>query len=208
MSRIAYVNGRYLPHAHAQVHVEDRGYQFADSVYEVCEVRGGKLVDAPRHLDRLERSLSALRIAMPKSRAALVLVLHEVVSQNRVGDGMVHLQVSRGVARRDHGFPAGAVKSSVVVTARALDCAAADARAAKGVAVITLPDTRWAHVGIKTTALTANVLARQAAREAGAFEAWFVDQAGNVVEGAATTGRFSEPGLYPLNNRRSLLLSS
>lgn len=106
MSRIAYVNGRYLPHADASVHVEDRGYQFADGVYEVCEVLGGRLVDERRHLDRLDRSLRALRIAAPMSRPALGAVLREVVRRNGVRDGMVYLQVTRGVARRDHAFPA------------------------------------------------------------------------------------------------------
>ena len=105
MSRIAYVNGRYLPLRDAKVHVEDRGYQFADGVYEVCEVRGGRLIDERRHLDRLERSLGELRIRMPMSRAALGVVLREVVARNRIGYGIVYLQISRGVARRDHAFP-------------------------------------------------------------------------------------------------------
>lgn len=186
MSRIAYVNGQYTPHAHAQVHVEDRGYQFSDGVYEVCEVRGRCLIDAPRHLDRLERSLSEMRIAMPMARRSLELTLGEVVRRNRIQDGMVYLQVTRGVARRDHGFSAGMSAPALVITARALDPAAGDARASKGVSVITLPETRWKRVDIKTVGLVPNVLARQAARDAGAFEAWFVDADGRIVEGAAT----------------------
>ena len=185
MSRIAYVNGRYVPHGAAFVHIEDRGYQFADSVYEVCEVLRGELVDAPRHLARLKRSLGELRIAAPMAEAALILVLREVAARNRVANGYVYLQVTRGVARRDHAFPSPAVRPSVVVTARALSDAKRAATAAKGVAVITLPDLRWKRVDIKTTGLTANVMARQAAREAGAAEAWFVDADGFVTEGAA-----------------------
>src|SRR5208282_5639712 len=109
MSRIAYVNGRYLPMRDAMIHVEDRGFQFADGVYEVCEVRGGRLIDERRHLDRLERSLDALRIRMPMSRAALAIILREVVASNRIGYGIVYLQITRGVARRDHAFPAADV---------------------------------------------------------------------------------------------------
>jgi len=105
MSRIAYVNGRYLPLRDAKVHVEDRGYQFADGVYEVCEVRGGRLIDERRHMARLQRSLAELRIRMPMSIAALGVVLREVVARNRIGYGIVYLQITRGVARRDHAFP-------------------------------------------------------------------------------------------------------
>ena len=106
MSRIAYVNGRYLPRRDATVAVEDRGYQFADGVYEVCEVRGGRLIDERRHMERLARSLAELRIGVPMPPAALGVVLHEVVRRNRVRDGIVYLQITRGVAKRDHAFPA------------------------------------------------------------------------------------------------------
>lgn len=186
MSRIAYVNGRYLPHRDASVHVEDRGYQFADGVYEVCEVRGGKLIDERRHLDRLDRSLKELRIAAPMSRAALATVLRETVRRNLVRDGLVYLQVTRGVARRDHGFPAASVPPSLVVTARSANFAKSDATAAAGIKIITLPENRWDRVDIKTVGLLPNVLAKQAAREAGATEAWFVDANGCVTEGAST----------------------
>ena len=186
MSRIAYVNGRYLPHRDASVHVEDRGYQFADGVYEVCEVWNGQLVDERRHLDRLERSLRELRIDSPMSRAALGLVLREVVRRNGVTDGMVYLQVTRGVARRDHPFPPPGTPPSVVVTARRSDRKAQDALARQGVAVITVPENRWPRVDIKSVSLLPNVLAKQMAREAGAREAWFVDADGYVTEGAST----------------------
>jgi D-alanine transaminase len=186
MSRIAYVNGRYLPHRGAMVHVEDRGYQFSDGVYEVCEVRGGRLVDARRHLARLTRSLAELRIRMPMPLAALGIVLREVVARNRVGYGIVYLQVTRGVARRDHAFPAPEVRPSVVVTARSLNAARNEALAAQGIAVVSVPDNRWGRVDIKTIGLLPNVLARQAALDQGARDAWFVDKDGAVTEGAST----------------------
>jgi D-alanine transaminase len=185
MSRIAYVNGRYLPMRDAAVHVEDRGYQFGDGVYEVCEVRGGRLIDERRHLDRLKRSLAELRIRLPMSPAALGIVLREVIAKNRIGYGIVYLQVTRGVARRDHAFPAPEVPPSVVVTARALNSARNEALAATGIAVVSVPDNRWGRVDIKTIGLLPNVLARQAAIERGARDAWFVDKDGNVTEAAS-----------------------
>ena len=186
MSRIAYVNGRYLPHRGAVVHVEDRGYQFSDGVYEVCEVRGGRLVDERRHLARLTRSLAELRIRMPMPLAALGIVLREVVARNRIGYGIVYLQVTRGVARRDHAFPAPEVRPSVVVTARSLNAARNEALAAQGIAVVSVPDNRWGRVDIKSIGLLPNVLARQAALDQGARDAWFVDKDGAVTEGAST----------------------
>jgi D-alanine transaminase len=186
MTRVAYVNGRYRPHREAMVHVEDRGYQFADGVYEVCEVRGGRLVDERRHLARLKRSLDELRIDLPMSPAALGIVLRETVRRNRVRDGLVYLQVTRGVARRDHAFPPAGTAPAMVVTARSLDPARGERTAAGGIAVITVPDTRWARVDIKSVSLLPNVLAKQAAREMGAREAWFVDAEGFVTEGSSS----------------------
>lgn len=185
MSRIAYVNGRYLPHAQAKVAVEDRGFQFADGVYEVCEVRGGRLVDEDRHCARLDRSLNALRISRPMSQQALSVVLRETIRRNRVRDGTVYLQITRGVARRDFPFPADA-QPSIVVTARSNDRARLDQQASEGIAVITVPDIRWQRVDIKSVALLPNVLAKQAAREQGAREAWMVDAKGRVTEGASS----------------------
>jgi D-alanine transaminase len=185
MSRIAYVNGRNLPMRDAMVHIEDRGYQFGDGVYEVCEVRGGRLIDARRHLARLERSLDALRIRAPMSPNALGVVLRETVARNRIGYGIVYLQVTRGVARRDHAFPAPEVPPSLVVTARPLNRTRNEALAAKGIAVVSVPDNRWGRVDIKTIGLLPNVLARQAAIEQGARDAWFVDKDGAVTEAAS-----------------------
>jgi D-alanine transaminase len=186
VSRIAYVNGRYLRRSEAAVNIEDRGYQFADGVYEVCEVRCGRLVEERGHLERLLRSLKELRIAEPMSLAALGAVMRETVRRNRVRNGIVYVQVTRGVARRDHAFPSAPVRPAVVVTATRLDFAKMDAMAAEGIAVVTMPDNRWDRVDIKSIALLPNVLAKQAAREQGAREAWFVDKDGRVTEGSSS----------------------
>jgi D-alanine transaminase len=184
MSRIAYVNGRYLPHGEASVHIEDRGYQFADGVYEVIAVQGGALIDEALHLARLDRSLGELRIAAPMSRRALSLVLRELLRRNRIGDGFVYLQVTRGVAPRDHPFPAHTNPSLVITTRRAR--AANPKTLSEGIRVITIPDIRWARCDIKSIGLLPNVLGKQQAREAGAFEAWQVDADGMVTEGTST----------------------
>ena len=186
MSRIAYVNGRYRYLRDACVNVEDRGYQFADGVYEVCEIRGGKLVDFPRHMARLQRSLRELRIAEPMPLSALGIVMHEIVRRNHVTYGLVYLQVTRGVARRDHAFPPNVVKPSVVVTARALNYAKNQQTAASGIKVVTVPENRWPRVDIKSISLLPNVLAKQEAREKGAYEAWYVDGDGFITEGASS----------------------
>jgi D-alanine transaminase len=186
MSRIAYVNGRYVAHRDAMVHVEDRGYQFSDGVYEVCEVRDGRLVDERRHVDRLMRSLGELKIDMPMSRAALAVVLRETVARNRVRDGIVYIQITRGVARRDHAFPPPGTKPALVVTARSIERSRGETEAAKGVSVVSVPESRWARVDIKSVSLLPNVLAKQVAREQGAREAWFVDKDGFVTEGSSS----------------------
>lgn len=186
MSRVAYVNGQYVPHSQACVHIEDRGYQFADGVYEVCEIWNGNIVDERRHLDRLERSLRELSMDAPMGRPALSMIMREVIRRNRVRNGLVYLQVTRGVARRDHYFPAAGTPPALVITARSADPRAADKAAETGCAVITVPENRWERVDIKTIGLLPNVLAKQKAREQGAKEAWFVDRDGNVTEGGST----------------------
>ena len=192
MSRIAYVNGRYVPHDGAQVHIEDRGYQFSDGVYEVAAVCRGRVVDEEPHLDRLERSLQALRMDLPLPRRALRLVIREVLRRNRVRDGMVYLQVTRGVAARDHPFP-DAAEGALVLTARpiAWPRTAADDR---GADVISLPDQRWGRCDVKSVSLLPNVLGKQSARERGAFEAWFIDPDGYVTEGASTNAWLVDEG--------------
>ncbi|WP_298747277.1 D-amino-acid transaminase [uncultured Brevundimonas sp.] len=186
MSRVAYVNGQYRPHAEATVHVEDRGFQFADGVYEVWSVFDGRMADFDGHMTRLHRSLDELRIPIPMTRTALERVLKETVRRNRVREGLVYIQVTRGTARRDHPFPPEGTPPSVVVTARSLPLSKGNAAAAKGVAVITHPDIRWGRCDIKTVGLLPNVLAKQAARERGAAEAWMVDEMGLVTEGSST----------------------
>lgn len=184
MPRITYVNGRYVPHREAAVHVEDRGHQFADAVYEVLPVAGGRLHHLEQHLDRLGRSLGALAIAWPLQRRVLPLILARVVRLNRVTDGLVYLQVSRGVAPRNHYFPADTAPS-LVVSAWSHKGPSAE-QVEKGVAVATRPDQRWKHPDIKTVGLLPNLLARQSAKEAGAYEAWLVNERGFVTEGSAT----------------------
>ena len=186
MSRIAYVNGQYQPHGHATVHIEDRGFQFADGVYEVWSVFDGRLADFDGHMTRLHRSLNELRIPIPMTREALARVLNETVRRNRVREGLVYIQVTRGTARRDHPFPPEDTAPSVVVTARSLPLSKGNAAAKKGVAVITQPDIRWGRCDIKTVGLLPNVLAKQAAKERGAAEAWMVDEMGLVTEGSST----------------------
>lgn len=186
MPRVAYVNGRFVRHADGAVHIEDRGFQFADGVYEVWALFGGRLSDPEGHFRRLARSLAELRIRPAMGEGALKIVLQEVVRRNRVMDGLLYLQVTRGTAPRDHPFPDPAVTPSIVVTAKHVDHRAAEARAALGVAVITLPESRWNRCDIKSVSLLPNVLAKQAAREAGAAEAWFIDDLGLVTEGASS----------------------
>ena len=186
MTRFAYVDGHYLPLNEAAVHVEDRGFQFGDAIYEVWSVRAGQLIDADGHFARLERSLGELRIDNPKSRAGYALVIAELLRRNRLRDGLVYLQVSRGRARRDHTFPGSGTRPTIVLTTKRLDPVAAQQRANAGVAVITTPDLRWGRCDIKTVNLLPNVLAKQAAKEAGAAEAWLVDRSGLVTEGSST----------------------
>ncbi|MEC7591912.1 MAG: D-amino-acid transaminase [Pseudomonadota bacterium] len=184
MSRWAYVNGRYVPHREASVHVEDRGYQFADGVYEVVLVHAGAMIDEIPHLDRLDRSLDELRIDPPMGRMALRAVLREVVRRNRIRTGLVYLQITRGVARRDHAFPTG-VKPALVVTAKRLNLPREETLES-GVRVVTIEDIRWQRCDIKSVSLLPNVLGKQHARENGAYEAWQIDQDGNVTEGTSS----------------------
>jgi D-alanine transaminase len=186
LTRIAYVNGRFVQKSEAVVHIEDRGYQLADGVYEVWALFGGKLADPEGHFVRLERSLSELRIDMPMSRKALTLVLKETVRRNRIREGLVYLQVTRGVAPRDHAFPNPPVAPAIVITVSRVDREASEARAAKGISVVTTPENRWGRCDIKTVGLLPNAMAKQKAREVGAVEAWFVDDLGLVTEGASS----------------------
>lgn len=183
--RIAYVDGRYVRHGDACVHVEDRGLQFADSVYEVIPISNSKLVDATPHLERLERSLGEICIKMPMGRMSLSAILHETARRNRLKEGLLYLQITRGVAKRDHAAPVN-ISPTLIVTAKQTNTLAIELLRADGVAVITTEDIRWARCDIKSTALQPNVMAKTAARDKGAYEAWFVDEEGLVTEGSST----------------------
>jgi D-alanine transaminase len=185
MPQLAYVDGRLMRLAEAGVSVEDRGLQFADSLYEVCAVLNGRLLDWDGHLARLRRGLAALFIDLELSDAALGLQARRLVARNGQAEALLYIQVSRGAAKRDHGFPAG-VPASLIMTVRRFDFAQRIPQQKKGVSVITVNDLRWQRVDLKTTGLLANVLAKQDARNAGAFEAWLVAEDGTVREGSST----------------------
>jgi len=185
--RIAYVDGCYVRNGRAGVHIEDRGLQLGDSVYEVFRIANGRIVDQEEHLDRLKRSLGEIEMAMPMGRGALKSVLAEIARRNAMRDGLLYLQITRGALRRDHPIPQPAPKPTLILTVHPVDPAAVARRHAEGVAVITCPDERWGRCDIKTTQLLANLLAKTAARRAGVFEAWLVDRDGFVTEGASTT---------------------
>lgn len=216
MSRQVYVNGQFVPYAEAAVSAEDRGFQFGDAVYEVIEVRDGHLVDETRHMDRLDRSLGELRIDAPMSRGAWSRVLRETIRRNRVRDGSLYLQVSRGARPRDFFFPPAGTPPTVVCIGRHASRAKADAAAAAGIKVKTVPDNRWERCDIKTVMLLPASLAKQAAREEGANDAWFIDEKGFVTEGASANAwlvdkdgrlvtRQLDNGILPGITRRTLL---
>ena len=183
MSRIAYVNGRYVPHKDAEVSIDDRGYQFGDGVYEVVTVVNGVLADQDWHLDRLEFSLGELNIPMPISRDAFRIVIRNVIRMNMIRNGLVYFQVTRGVMRRDHAY-SSALTPQLIMTAKPMVIPAADSD--RAVKVITVPDRRWQRRDIKTTQLLPNCMAKTKAVEAGAYEAWMVDQDGCVTEGSSS----------------------
>jgi D-alanine transaminase len=185
MSRVAYANGRYRPIAAPAVPVEDRCLQFGDGVYEVVKAVDGRLRDLDRHLDRLERSLAAVAIPMPTSRAALRGIVRETLRRNRLpAEAVVYIQVGRGAAPRNHAFPRN-VRPSLIVTARRASFPK-PSELAQGASVITRPDERWKRCDVKAVSLLANVLAKQAGAEAGCREAWLYDADGFVTEGSTS----------------------
>ena len=186
MSHIAYVNGYYVPIGMAAVHVEDRGFQFADSIYEVCAVVDGELVDETLHFERLVRSLAAIEIPSPVTKPVLGLIYRETLRRNRVRNGLVYCQITRGQARRDHAFPSPSPVPTIVVTAKRVDPAKLERIRTTGVPAVTLPDERWARCSIKSTGLLPNVLAKQTAKNQGAYEAWLYDEQGMITEGTST----------------------
>jgi D-alanine transaminase len=185
--RVAYVNGRYLLHGQAGVHIEDRALQLGDGIYEVSSVVEGEPTDEELHLARMERSLRELGMPMPMGRAALKIVMREMIARNRMADGFLYLQVTRGAVKRDHVPPDNPPRPTLIITMRAQDKAGLVRRMEKGIAVSTQPDIRWGRCDIKTVQLLPNLMAKQAAKKAGAFEAWLVDADGYVTEGASTT---------------------
>jgi D-alanine transaminase len=203
MARIAYVNGRYRPLRGAAVAAEDRGYQFADGVYEVIKVLSGQPRDLARHLDRLARSLAALDITPSMTRRALESVLHETLRRNRLSNALVYLQITRGTAPRNHLFPKRA-RPSLVITVRR-PAFPGEREREEGVGVITEPDLRWGRCDIKSISLLPNVLARQSAAAAGCREAWLVDREGMVTEGSASNAYIVDGAgrliTHPLNER-------
>ncbi|MBV9569618.1 MAG: D-amino-acid transaminase [Alphaproteobacteria bacterium] len=187
VGRIAYVNGRYIPHSIAAVHIEDRGLQFADAIYEVVGVTAGTFLDEEEHLARLARSVDEIGMPMPASPAVLKVITREMARRNRLRDGLIYFQITRGAVRRDHAAPDRPPRPTLIVTARSLDPTTIERRRQTGVRVISHPDERWARCDIKSTALLPNILAKTAARKAGAFEAWLVDKDGFVTEGSSTS---------------------
>ena len=184
MGRISYVNGRYVSHYDAVVHIEDRGYQFADGVYEVVTIVAGRLVDMDPHFERLARSLCEIKIKWPITRRVLVLIMRELIKRNRLENGILYMQITRGVAPRDHKFPID-VRPSLIMTTKRIDFSA-EKKQIVGVKVISIPDERWTRCDIKTISLLPNCLGKQKAAEVGAYEAWQVDQDGFVTEGTSS----------------------
>lgn len=185
MARVAYVNGRFVPHHAARVHVEDRGFQFADGVYEVVAVQGGRLIDEDGHLNRLDRSLGEMAMAWPLDRRVLMLLMRQMIRRNRLTDGLVYIQVTRGTAPRDFRFPPPGTRPTLVMTTRRLTLNPRR-QLEEGIAVITIPDIRWKRRDIKSVSLLPQVLGKQKATEEGAFEAWQVDDEGLVTEGCSS----------------------
>ena len=193
MSEIAYVNGRYVPTNEATVSIEDRGYQFADGVYEVIAVANSHLVDLAPHLERLDKSLSNLAIDWPCSERVLKIIFTQLIKRNRLKDGIVYLQVTRGVAPRNHAFPLAELRSSLVVTVSRAGRPPAQ-KIAEGVKVVTMPENRWSRPDIKSVSLLPNVLAKQFAVQNDAFETWFVDSKQTITEGSSTNAWIVLPG--------------
>lgn len=182
MSRIVYVNGRFVPESEAQVSVFDRGFLFGDGVYEVSSVLDGGLVDNAAHLARLERSLGALGMASPATPEEIVRAQKELIARNELDEGVVYLQITRGPADRDFAYPADPKPTLVMFTQE--KALVDNPLAARGIMVVTVPEVRWKHRDVKTVGLLAASMAKQAALDAGADDAWMVED-GFVTEGSS-----------------------
>jgi len=185
LDQIAYVNGAFVPLSEAKVSVLDRGFLFADGIYEVAAVMEGKLIDNDSHLARLERSVGEIKLPLPETIARIKEIQHELVKRNRLENGLVYMEVTRGADKgRDFVFPKG-IKPTLVMFTSVKDIVNA-ASAKTGIGVITVPDIRWERRDVKSIGLLAQVLAKQAAAEAGAGEAWMI-QDGQVTEGGSSS---------------------
>ena len=191
MSRIVYVNGSYVPEEQGKISIFDRGFLFADGIYEVTAVVNRKLVDYVAHMERLEQSLGEIRMEWPCSKEELKAMHLEMVKRNGLDEGWIYMQITRGSADRDFKFPKGVKPTLIAFTQAKKLVDSLDA--VKGVSVITVPDIRWARRDIKTVMLLAPVLGKQAAYEAGAYEAWMVEE-GNVTEGTSSSAYIVKDG--------------
>lgn len=201
MSRIVYVNGEFLPEEQGKVSIFDRGFLFADGVYEVTPIVNGKLVDYEAHMERLDRSLKELKMAWPCTPAELRRVHEELVSRNGLKEGIIYMQVTRGAADRQFNFPKES-KSSLVAFTQVMTLVD-NANARTGVRIVTTPDLRWLRRDIKSVMLLAPVLGKQEAYEKGAHEAWMVED-GKVTEGTSSNAYIVKDGKVitrPLSNR-------
>ncbi len=201
MSRIAYVNGEYLPESEAKISVFDRGFLFADGVYEVTPIVNGKLVDYPAHMERLERSLSELKMAWPCTKDALKTMHEELIARNTLKEGIIYMQITRGIADRMFNFPKE-IKSSLVAFPQVMSLVD-NPNARTGVKVVTTPDIRWLRRDIKSVMLLAPVLGKQEAYEKGAAEAWMVED-GKITEGTSSNAYIVKGNKVitrPLSNR-------
>lgn len=185
MQQIAYVNGSWVPYGQASIPVTDRGFLFGDGIYEVTAVIGGRMVDNDLHLERLQRSLGEIRIALPEDLTRIQEIQHELIRANNLVEGLVYLQITRGAAERDFAFPEPQVRPTLVMFTQAKNFIHGQA-ALNGLKVKTVPDLRWARRDIKSVNLLAQVLAKQAAAEAGCGEAWMLDGE-MITEGGAST---------------------
>jgi D-alanine transaminase len=185
MSRVVFVNGEYLPYDKSTVHIEDRGYQFADGVYEVFAIIENKIADYEAHMSRLLRSLSELKMKLPYSRKSIYFHISNIVKQNLISNGLVYLQISRGVASRDFKFPNN-TKSSLVIIGKSMPLDQYTNAFDKGISVSTTRDLRWKRVDIKSLNLLAPVLAKQAAYEKNCQESWLIDDDDFITEGSSS----------------------
>ena len=202
MAKISYINGSFVNHLHAATHIEDRGYQFADGIYEVIAFYNRKFIDEDLHIKRLFRSLKELDIDAPMSEKALKIIMRELIAKNNRDNGTIYMQISRGIAKRDHAFPKNTRPSIVMSITGTKSPKPQEVKA--GVKVITQPDLRWARRDIKSIGLLPNVLAKQAANEAKAREAWLIGSNGNITEGAVSNAfivsKKGEIITHPVNN--------